>query len=62
MEMIVYVPHVPHNTWRSHECPCHYHHYDKAEIPLWCFIVGAIILFVVIKIIMYIEDKISKDD
>jgi hypothetical protein len=60
MEIIVHVPHVPHNTGRSHECPCHYHPYDKVELPLGYFIVMAIIIFVLIKKIIDLANKIFK--
>lgn len=62
MEMIVHVPHVPHNMGRGNECPYHNHHYNQIEIPVWAFLFWAVVVIVVLKIILYIDDKINKDD
>lgn len=56
--MLVHVPHVPHTMWGGNECSCH-NHYNQVEIPLWCFLVWAIVILVVLNVVLY---KIFKDD
>lgn len=59
MKMLVHVPHIPHTMWRGNECPCHNHH-SQVVIPLWHWIVGAIVIIVVLKVVIYINDKLDK--
>lgn len=64
MEILVHVPHIPHTMGKGNGCPYHYYYqYNQEIVPVWAlFLFWTIVVLVVLKVVMYINDKLDKDD